>query len=111
MYNLFTEHSKNNLTSRARLCLLLQSGPSKPVIRMSFPDESIRIVGKPDSRKPFSPTSSEHSPQHAGHIVMGHVKDALSINLTLELLAIFSIQREFELNEIQTSKFGNGNRH
>ncbi|GFT24366.1 hypothetical protein TNCV_3252191 [Trichonephila clavipes] len=40
------------------------SGPSKPVLRMSFPDESIRNVGKPDSRKPFSPTSSEHSPQY-----------------------------------------------
>ncbi|GFW04188.1 hypothetical protein TNCV_2669531 [Trichonephila clavipes] len=30
---------------------------------MSFPDESIRNVGERDSSKPFSPTSSEHSPQ------------------------------------------------
>ncbi|GFU68918.1 hypothetical protein TNCV_4882451 [Trichonephila clavipes] len=47
----------------ARLCRPLQSGPSKPVLRMSFPDDSIQNVGEPDSRKPFSPTSSEHSPQ------------------------------------------------
>ncbi|GFT59461.1 hypothetical protein TNCV_3405821 [Trichonephila clavipes] len=40
-----------------------KSGPSKPVLRMSFPDESMRNVGKPDSMKPFSPTSSEHSPK------------------------------------------------
>ncbi|GFX37329.1 hypothetical protein TNCV_3105811 [Trichonephila clavipes] len=31
------------------------SGPSKPVLRMPFPDESIRNVGEWDSRKPFSP--------------------------------------------------------
>ncbi|GFW17421.1 hypothetical protein TNCV_3240511 [Trichonephila clavipes] len=30
---------------------------------MSFSDESIRNVGERDSSKPFSPTSSEHSPQ------------------------------------------------
>ncbi|GFV35470.1 hypothetical protein TNCV_3205011 [Trichonephila clavipes] len=39
------------------------SGPSKPVLRMSFSDESIRNVGERDSSKAFSPTSSEHSPQ------------------------------------------------
>ncbi|GFW05538.1 down syndrome cell adhesion molecule-like protein Dscam2 [Trichonephila clavipes] len=32
--------------------------PPKPVLRMPFPDESIRNVGERDSRKPFSPTSS-----------------------------------------------------
>ncbi|GFV26513.1 uncharacterized protein TNCV_3361661 [Trichonephila clavipes] len=34
-----------------------QSGPSKPVLRMSFLDESIRNVGERDSSKPFFPTS------------------------------------------------------
>ncbi|GFW28258.1 transposable element Tcb2 transposase [Trichonephila clavipes] len=41
----------------------VSSGPSKPVLRMSFLDESIRNVGERDSSKPFSPTSSEHSSQ------------------------------------------------
>ncbi|GFT47087.1 hypothetical protein TNCV_3747411 [Trichonephila clavipes] len=41
----------------------VSSGPSKPVLRMSFLNESIRNVGERDSSKPFSPTSSEHSPQ------------------------------------------------
>ncbi|GFX65544.1 DDE_3 domain-containing protein [Trichonephila clavipes] len=36
----------------------LQSGPSKPVLRMSFLDESISNVGERDSSKSFSPTSS-----------------------------------------------------
>ncbi|GFX98768.1 hypothetical protein TNCV_1503441 [Trichonephila clavipes] len=35
-----------------------KSGPSEPVLRISFLDESIRNVGERDSSKPFSPTSS-----------------------------------------------------
>ncbi|GFW58615.1 hypothetical protein TNCV_1579471 [Trichonephila clavipes] len=41
----------------------VSSGPSRPVLRMSFSDESIRNVGERDSIKPFSLTSSEHLPQ------------------------------------------------
>ncbi|GFU66902.1 transposable element Tcb2 transposase [Trichonephila clavipes] len=43
----------DSMPQRARFCLPLQSGPSKPVLRMSFLDESIRNVGERDSRKPF----------------------------------------------------------
>ncbi|GFV66755.1 uncharacterized protein TNCV_3624401 [Trichonephila clavipes] len=39
--------------------------PSKSVLGLSYPDESIRNVGEPESRKPFSPTSSEHSAQRS----------------------------------------------
>ncbi|GFY09041.1 SYCP2_SLD domain-containing protein [Trichonephila clavipes] len=50
---------KNNLTSRARLCLLLPVGTLKTGPRACpFLDKSIRNVGERDSRKPFSPTSS-----------------------------------------------------
>ncbi|GFX45559.1 PP2C-like domain-containing protein CG9801 [Trichonephila clavipes] len=41
--------------------------PQKPVLRMSFLDESIRNVGEQDSRKPFSPTpSGSNTIRHRG---------------------------------------------
>ncbi|GFW53211.1 hypothetical protein TNCV_3294581 [Trichonephila clavipes] len=46
MYNLFTEHlKKNNLHTEHAYAVCLQSGPPKPVLHLSFPDESIRNVG------------------------------------------------------------------
>ncbi|GFW34811.1 hypothetical protein TNCV_697991 [Trichonephila clavipes] len=43
---------------------------------------------------------------HVCHMIMGQVKDPLSINLVLVLTEVFSKQRELELKLIQASKFG-----
>ncbi|GFV66752.1 hypothetical protein TNCV_3624371 [Trichonephila clavipes] len=65
MHNLFIEHfKKQSYMQSAFLPPAFSQKPLKPVLLLSFPDQSIRNVGEPDSRKPFSPTSSEHSPQH-----------------------------------------------
>ncbi|GFW43412.1 hypothetical protein TNCV_2924601 [Trichonephila clavipes] len=67
MYNLFTEQSKKQSYMQSAFLLSASSrDPQKPVLCMPFPDESIQNVGEPDSRKPFSLTSSEHSPHPAG---------------------------------------------
>ncbi|GFV20311.1 hypothetical protein TNCV_4140741 [Trichonephila clavipes] len=56
---------KNNLASRARLCLLSPVGTLKTGPRACpFLDDSIRNVGERDSRKPFFPTSSGSNTIH-----------------------------------------------